>query len=222
MGDPTGNRQSSRPAVITVGDELVYAERENGNQAVDAAGPGPVQSAGWSGPSACRTTLTRSPTGWAGSSRVATTRSWSPAGSVAPMTTAPARGLPPDCSGRYDCTRNATPCSPRVTGRVTRHSVDAWRNYRRGAGCLPTRTGAPGFACDGVYAFPGFPMMLQPMLEAVLGELLPVPGAVPVSHDRVLAVAEGDIALAVEAFIGPPSRRPRSGSTRAATWPVRH
>ncbi|HEY5719812.1 MAG TPA: competence/damage-inducible protein A, partial [Gammaproteobacteria bacterium] len=71
------------------------------------------------------------------------------------------------------------------------------------AGCelLPNPGGAPGFAADGVYAFPGFPRMLQPMARALLEALLPAPAApASVTRDVTLAVMEGDIALAVEAF----------------------
>lgn len=61
--------------------------------------------------------------------------------------------------------------------------------------------GAPGFSIDGVYGFPGFPNMLQPMFETVSGEIFPdQPSPDWQSMEYALAVAEGDIAMDVEQF----------------------
>ena len=94
------------------------------------------------------------------------------------------------------------------------------------AGCrlLANPLGAPGFCHQGVYAFPGFPNMLHPMLETLLEHILP---ASPEPHwtvlEAVLAVGEGDIAMEVEAFsretpgarvgIYPSTRRARRETT---------
>ncbi len=40
-----------------------------------------------------------------------------------------------------------------------------------GCDLIANPIGAPGFSCDGVFAFPGFPSMLQPMVAAVLQAL---------------------------------------------------
>jgi len=61
--------------------------------------------------------------------------------------------------------------------------------------------GAPGFSIDGVYGFPGFPNMMQPMFESLSEQLFG--GQTPPDWqmlEYVLAVAEGDIAMDVEKF----------------------
>lgn len=71
------------------------------------------------------------------------------------------------------------------------------------AGCelIANPIGAPGFHLDGVFAFPGFPTMLQPMMLQVLaGQLVDVAGEAWVSEQFVLPVAEGEIAAEIEAF----------------------
>ncbi len=61
--------------------------------------------------------------------------------------------------------------------------------------------GAPGFSVRGVHAFPGFPTMLQPMMKAVLAEIFPEPAVAGWEIvETTLAAAEGDIAPAVEQF----------------------
>jgi len=61
--------------------------------------------------------------------------------------------------------------------------------------------GAPGFCIDDVYGFPGFPNMMRPMFESLADELF---GDVPLPDwqmlEFALEVAEGDIAMAVEQF----------------------
>ncbi len=94
------------------------------------------------------------------------------------------------------------------------------------AGCrlIANPRGAPGFCHQGVYAFPGFPNMLRPMLENLLERILPA-SAEPhwTVLEAVLAVGEGDVAMEVEAFsrenpgarvgIYPSTRRARRETT---------
>lgn len=69
-----------------------------------------------------------------------------------------------------------------------------------GSELIANATGAPGFWLDGVYAFPGFPTMLQPMMLAVLGELVGDAPAAWITEEHVLGCAEGEIARQVEDF----------------------
>jgi molybdopterin-biosynthesis enzyme MoeA-like protein len=70
-----------------------------------------------------------------------------------------------------------------------------------GSELIDNPLGAPGFHCRGVYGFPGFPNMLQPMANAVLDALL-AGYAAPAreTRDYVLACGEGAIASPLERF----------------------
>lgn len=61
--------------------------------------------------------------------------------------------------------------------------------------------GAPGFHIEGVYGFPGFPSMVQPMFETISPDVFgDVKAEEWLAIEYTLAVAEGDIAMDVEAF----------------------
>lgn len=61
--------------------------------------------------------------------------------------------------------------------------------------------GAPGFHIQGVYGFPGFPSMVHPMFETICADVFPNTEATSwLSVEHTLPVAEGDIAMDVEAF----------------------
>ena len=71
-----------------------------------------------------------------------------------------------------------------------------------GCDLIANPIGAPGFSIKSVYAFPGFPNMLQPMATQVLDRLLPDPVERRwlVSEYR-LPLSEGMIAWDVESFV---------------------
>lgn len=70
-----------------------------------------------------------------------------------------------------------------------------------GSDLIDNPLGAPGFSVDEVHAFPGFPSMLEPMMEAVLTRRAGSGGAPCwVTRQVVLPCAEGEIAGEVEAF----------------------
>jgi molybdopterin-biosynthesis enzyme MoeA-like protein len=71
-----------------------------------------------------------------------------------------------------------------------------------GCGLIANPIGAPGFFLGGIYAFPGFPTMLKPMLLQVLPTLLPEVRGEWLTREYVLPFSEGTIALSVEAFAG--------------------
>jgi molybdopterin-biosynthesis enzyme MoeA-like protein len=71
------------------------------------------------------------------------------------------------------------------------------------AGCelIENPIGAPGFAIRGIWAFPGFPRMLQPMVLQVLEGIFSGPPASPwCIREITLPVSEGDIARVIESF----------------------
>lgn len=71
------------------------------------------------------------------------------------------------------------------------------------AGCtlIANPLGAPGFSSGCVYAFPGFPRMLHPMAEAVLNELFPATAVwAPLVYEVRLPLSEGEVAWDMESF----------------------
>jgi molybdopterin-biosynthesis enzyme MoeA-like protein len=72
----------------------------------------------------------------------------------------------------------------------------------RGAELLANPIGAPGLALRGVYAFPGFPSMLHPMATAVLDGLMPPPADADarVTLEAALPLTEAALAMRCEAF----------------------
>ena len=69
-----------------------------------------------------------------------------------------------------------------------------------GAELIDNPLGAPGFYIGNVYAFPGFPNMLQPMMNDVLARILPYDSTQWQTIEARLASPEGDIATAIEEF----------------------
>jgi len=198
LPDHDRENASPRPAVITVGDELLFAERENGNQATLLRA---LYERGY--PAAVSLSLP---------DEVATIARWIGAlvRDHAPILVAGGIGGTHD-----DCTRQGIAaglgralelhpeCDALLAARYgERYTPQRRRMAELPAGCalIPNPDGAPGFSCDGVHAFPGFPRMLRPMLATVLDTLLPGPPRTPVTVERTLALREGDIAMAVEAF----------------------
>ncbi|MEJ5349735.1 MAG: molybdopterin-binding protein [Desulfosoma sp.] len=95
-------------------------------------------------------------------------------------------------------------CFQRLARRYGRKFTDqrqrmAW--LPEGAKLIDNPIGAPGFSVDAVYAFPGFPEMLHPMAQETLKRLF----GPPVSLENqvlelTLGVSEGVIAEEVERF----------------------
>ncbi len=162
-----------RPAVVTVGDELLYGERENGNQRWLLAR---LQELGQ--PAELALSLPDD------------------LGAIAHWIAALVeRGCAPilvsgGIGGTHDdCTRQAVAAGlglglelhPECDAILAAHYGERYTAQRRRmaelpAGCalLPNPGGAPGFRCGMVFGFPGFPDMLRPMAEAVLAEVLPL------------------------------------------------
>ena len=70
-----------------------------------------------------------------------------------------------------------------------------------GSGLIPNDTGAPGFFADNLYAFPGFPSMLQPMFKWVIDHFFASTKKVQKRvFEWTLPVHEGVIGDFVEGF----------------------
>lgn len=190
---------TTRPAVVTVGDELLFGERENGNQTwllqrLHARGH----------PAEVALSLPDD---------LAVIAHW--------ITALGLRGCFPilvagGLGGTHDdCTRQAVAaglgvklelhpaCDALLAARYGVHyTAQRRRMAELPAGCalLPNPGGAPGFSLDGVFAFPGFPEMMRPMAEAVLAEVLPQAAVSTRTVEATLPLPEGEIALDVEAF----------------------
>jgi molybdopterin-biosynthesis enzyme MoeA-like protein len=71
----------------------------------------------------------------------------------------------------------------------------------QGCNLIANPIGAPGFSIENIYAFPGFPSMLQPMVTQVLDRLLPDSAECRwLVRDYRLPLNEGAIARDIEAF----------------------
>ena len=71
----------------------------------------------------------------------------------------------------------------------------------QGCELIANPIGAPGFHLRGIFAFPGFPTMLQSMVPEILDRIMP--SAAPfqwITREYTLPLAEGDIAEAIETF----------------------
>ena len=71
-----------------------------------------------------------------------------------------------------------------------------------GASLIPNPIGAPGFVVDDVFCFPGFPEMLKPMFQWVFDEILgKCISSIPmITKEWTLPVSEGEIGEAMENF----------------------
>jgi molybdopterin-biosynthesis enzyme MoeA-like protein len=196
---PTGIR--FKPAVVTVGDELVFGERSNDNQQWLLQ---TLQERGC--PAELALILPDS---------IAIIAAWL-------QTLLGAHCFPVLISGGLggthdDCTREGIATALRVP--LTRHhhcfemlaakyeeqfTAGRQRMAMLPEGCelIPNPVGAPGFFLAGVYAFPGFPKMLQPMVNQVLDSLLPNSGKEGWQvREYLLRVSEGMIAYDIEQFV---------------------
>ncbi len=70
----------------------------------------------------------------------------------------------------------------------------------RGCRLIANPFGAPGFHAGGIYAYPGFPHMLHVMVRDSLKDVLAGRGLPWIQREFTLPVAEGEIARQVEAF----------------------
>lgn len=194
MQEPPG-----RPAVVTVGDELVYGEREDGNrqwllERLRALGqpaevalslPDDVGAiAHWITALTDRGCKPILVAGGLGGTHDDRTRQGVAAGLGLRLE------VHPECDALLSASYGE------------RYTAQRRRMAELPAGCalLPNPHGAPGFRVGDVFGFPGFPEMLRPMAETVFAELFPAGEARLVVIEVPLAVQEGDIALEVEAF----------------------
>jgi molybdopterin-biosynthesis enzyme MoeA-like protein len=188
-----------QPAVVTVGDELLYGERDNNNQQWMLQR---LQSLGQ--PARFAISLPDSVTAISEGLR------WLQSQSCQPIFVSGGIGATHD-----DLTREGiaaaldrpltlhAECNEILSNR---YGVEFNERRQRMAmlpeGCdlIDNPLGAPGFHCDGVYAFPGFPNMLQPMLESLLPNLFVGVTQAWLQHDAVLPIQEGIIAADLEQF----------------------
>ena len=193
----TANRP--RPAVVTVGDELLFGERENGNQhwllkrLYDFGHPAMMALslpddlgviAHWITALDRRDCFPIMVTGGIGGTHDDCTRQAVAAGLGLRLE------LHPECDALL------------ATRYGEAYTAQRQRMAHLPAGCalLTNPAGAPGFRIGNLFAFPGFPEMLRPMAEAVLAEVLPQMTSTTVTTESTLPLQEGDIALEVEAF----------------------
>ena len=189
-----------KPAVVTVGDELLFGERGNDNQAWllrllrERAYPAEVAMV-----------LPDS---------VPVIAKWLMvflAGQYRPILVSGGIGGTHD-----DCTREGIAAALDVP--LTRHETcfeilaakygqqfttgrQRMALLPRGCNLIANPIGAPGFSCENIYAFPGFPSMLQPMVTQVLDRLLPDSAERRwLVQDYRLPLNEGVIAWDIEAF----------------------
>ena len=71
----------------------------------------------------------------------------------------------------------------------------------RGCELILNPGGAPGFYLNGIFAFPGFPAMLKPMVKDIMAHILPPREEIFITKEYVLPICEGAVALKIENFI---------------------
>lgn len=189
-----------QPAVITVGNELVYGERRNDNQAW-------LLTRLWENGIPARLALSLGDD----EAQIGVEIRHLKSANYFPILVAGGIGGTHDDVTRQGIAagldlplvRHAE-CHAILAQRYGEHySVQRQRMAELPAGSelIPNPLGAPGFHCQGVYGFPGFPTMLQPMFESILPALLgtsaPVP---PATREYTLPTSEGTIAAPLEAF----------------------
>ncbi len=213
------DRPRLRPAVVTVGDEILYAERGNDNQSW-------LLRRLWELGAPATLALC---VGDDADDIAATVRALK-AMSLFPILVSGGIGGTHD-----DLTRQGVAAGLDLAlvvhgecDRILRdhYGADYTAQRRRmaelPAGCalIDNPLGAPGFHVQGVYGFPGFPSMLQPMAEGVLAGLLPGnEDERRQVREYTLRAMEGEIAMPLERFahqhpeieigIYPSTRRPR-------------
>ncbi|MEJ5300874.1 MAG: molybdopterin-binding protein [Thermodesulforhabdaceae bacterium] len=71
-----------------------------------------------------------------------------------------------------------------------------------GSSLIPNPIGAPGFMVDNIFCFPGFPEMLKPMFQWVFHEILAknLARAPLVTKEWLLPISEGEIGELIENF----------------------
>jgi molybdopterin-biosynthesis enzyme MoeA-like protein len=189
------------PAVVTVGDELILGERSNDNQVWLLR---TLQESGY--PAQVAVCLPDS---------IEVIARWL-------RQLVQQRCYPILVSGGIggthdDCTREAVavaldvplkrhPLCHRILAKKYGKQYTAGRQRMamlpQGCDLIANPSGAPGFSMGGIYAFPGFPNMLEPMAQGVLATLLPATsGGRWVVREYTLPLHEGQIASDIENFV---------------------
>lgn len=192
--------ESTRPAVVTIGDELVLGEKQNGNQhwllqtlwqlnhpaQISISLPDDVDTiAHWVGYLVKQDHFPVLVSGGIGGTHDDCTREGI------------AKGVGVELARHDECHR----ILEKKYGVSFTPQRQRMALLPEGCALIDNPIGAPGFHLHGVYGFPGFPNMLQPMATAVLASLFPAENKAPwVTREAVLATAEGNIAQAVEEF----------------------
>jgi molybdopterin-biosynthesis enzyme MoeA-like protein len=197
---PAARKTAIQPAIVTVGDELIFGEHQNENQRW-------LLQLMWEKGHPARVALTLA-------DAVETIAFWL-------RQFLQAQYYPVLVSGGIggthdDCTREAVARALDVP--LVRHEAcfdilaakygDRFSSGRQRMALLPAGCelianpiGAPGFAIQGIWAFPGFPAMLQPMvLQVMEGIFSEAPASPWCIREVTLPVSEGDIAWAIESF----------------------
>lgn len=198
--DTQRQMRAVRPAVVTVGDELVLGEKQNGNQlwllqtlwklncpaGVSLSLPDDVDTiARWVSHLTNEDYFPVLVAGGIGGTHDDCTREGI------------AQGLGVPIARHEECHR----ILERKYGANYTRQRQRMALLPKNCRLIHNPIGAPGFHLRGVYAFPGFPTMLQPMATAVLAAIFPAATEASwTTREAVLATTEGNIANAVEAF----------------------
>ena len=199
--DECTNHPGDRPAIVTVGDELVLGEQENHNQLWLLR-----EMAQKSYPAEVALSLPDNP------EIISENLIYLLHCGNKPIIVSGGIGGTHD-----DCTRLGIAKSLGVplTLHQECHKILAnkfgsrYNDQKQRMSCLPQGSqlinnpiGAPGFFIKGIYAFPGFPSMLKPMFGLMIEKMFdPTHKQTDTVIDYVLPVSEGRIAILVESFM---------------------
>lgn len=195
-----GERIVLRPVVITVGNELIYGERSDDNRIWMLA---KLQEAGI----AAHLALTlpddeHEISRWI---RILKTYSYVPifiSGGIGGTHDDRTRqGIAIGLDRSLICHKECFDILRQRYGRNFTEQRQRMAWLPEGSLLISNKLGAPGFFIDNIYAFPGFPEMLQPMFMWVIEQLNPNPKEVWITREWHLPVSEGVIAQEVEKFV---------------------
>ena len=197
----TANFQENKPAIVTIGDELLLGEQSNGNQTWMAT---VLAESGFPAHLAISLPDKIQVIGqWISRLRKAEYHPIFVSGGI---------------GGTHDdCTRDGIAAGLNVSlsphkechqilsdkyGSKFSQQRQRMAFLPENCSLIPNPIGAPGFYLDGVYAFPGFPSMLKPMLRSMLPSIFRNTKVQPfILKEVVLPLAESDVAAEIETFV---------------------
>ncbi len=203
MKTPLRRVQNIRPAVVTVGDELIFGEQQNANQQwlakilwekgipskLSLVLPDEISAiAGWIRELRHKKHDLILVSGGIGGTHDDCTREGI------------AKGLDVELEQHKECLDILTARAKTRKFEIT-PLIERMTFLPAGCELIENETGMPGFHLNGVYAFPGFPNMLKPMATQVLNGLVPEQVDNWITKEVILPMAESVVGPYIETYL---------------------